>query len=304
MRIGLDVGGTKTLAVAVAADDSIVAQARLRTGRGPDAVVSGIVEAVRQVREAAGAGPVRSVGVGIPGQVDRGRVTHALNLGIDDLDLVAALAPRLGAPPAVENDVRAAALGAYTLRGRAGSLAYLNLGTGVAAGIVSDGRVWRGARGAAGEVGHISIDPAGPTCRCGQRGCIEAFAGGASLARRWRRPGDVPVQDLFDTADAGDPDASAIRTGIVCAVASAAQVLILTADVDVVVLGGGLTGLGERLAAPVRAELNSRAGASDFLRSLRLDGRVTLLPVGSPAAALGAALVGAASAPEEVFGHG
>ncbi|MBD7957320.1 ROK family protein [Microbacterium sp. Sa4CUA7] len=302
MRVGLDVGGTKTLGVAMDDDDRIVAQVRTRTGWGADAVVAGIAAAVAALQDEAG--PVRSVGVGIPGQIDAGRVTHALNLGIDDLDLLAALASVVAAPVAVENDVKAAALGADALRGRAGSLAYLNLGTGVAAGIVSDGRLRRGGRGAAGEVGHISIDPAGPECRCGQRGCIEALAGGAALADRWGRPGEFPVRDLFDAADAGDPHAASLRTGAVRAVASAAQVLVLTTDVDVVVLGGGLTGLGERIAGPVREELNSRACASDFLRSLRLDERVTLLPAGSPAAALGAALVGAASAPEEVHTHG
>lgn len=302
VRVGLDVGGTKTLGVAIDDDDRIVARVLARTGWGAEAVVAGIAAAVAGLRDEAG--PVRSVGVGIPGQIDGGRVTHALNLGIDDLDLLAALAPLVAAPVAVENDVKAAALGAHALRGEPGSLAYLNLGTGVAAGIVSGGRLWRGGRGAAGEVGHISIDPAGPPCRCGQRGCIEALAGGAALADRWGRPGEFPVRDVFDAADAGDREAEALRAGAVRAVASAAQVLVLTTDVDVVVLGGGLTGLGERIAAPVREELNSRAAASAFLRSLRLDERVTLLPAGSPAAALGAALVGAASAPEEVHTHG
>jgi len=302
VRVGLDVGGTKTLGVAIDDDDRVVAQVRTRTGWGDAAVVAGIAAAVAVLQQQVG--PVRSVGVGIPGQIEDGRVTHAINLGIDDLDLWAALAPLVPAPVAVENDVKAAALGAYALRGLPGSLAYLNLGTGVAAGIVADGRLWRGARGAAGEVGHICIDPAGPPCRCGQRGCIEALAGGAALADRWRRAGELPVRDLFDAADAGDSEADALRAGAVRAVAAAVQVLVLTTDVDVVVLGGGLTGLGERIAAPVRKELNSRAVASDFLRSLRLDGRVTLLPAGSPAAALGAALVGAASAPEEVHTHG
>ena len=96
-------------------------------------------------------------------------------------------------PVRVENDVKAAAFGAYALRGgSSGSMAYLNLGTGIAAGIVADGELWRGARGTAGEVGHISVDPNGPLCRCGQRGCIEAFAGGGAIAERWGRPGALP----------------------------------------------------------------------------------------------------------------
>ncbi len=185
-------------------------------------------------------------------------------------------------------------------------MAYLNLGTGVAAGIVVDGDLWRGARGTAGEVGHISIDPAGPLCRCGQRGCIEALAGGGAVAQRWGRRGPLPVLDVFDAADAGDPKARELRTGIARGVAAAIRVLVLTGDVDVVVLGGGLTALGDRLMADVAAELAASAEASPFMRSLRLDERVELLPSGSPAAALGAALIGAARdpEPEEALAHG
>ena len=85
-------------------------------------------------------------------------------------DLAAAVAPVLGVPVRVENDVKAAALGAASLRGGTLSMGYLNLGTGIAAAIVTGGVLWRGARGGAGEIGHLSIDPAGPVCRCGQRG--------------------------------------------------------------------------------------------------------------------------------------
>ena len=172
-------------------------------------------------------------------------------------------------------------------------MAYLNLGTGVAAGIVGDRGLWRGARGVAGEVGHLSIDPDGPPCRCGQRGCIETFAGGGAITERWGRPGPLPILDLFDAADTGNAHARALRGDLARGVAAAVRVLVLTADVDVVVLGGGITALGPRLRADVTAELTANADASAFIRSLRLDERVELLPAGSPAAALGAALVGA-----------
>jgi predicted NBD/HSP70 family sugar kinase len=204
----------------------------------------------------------------------------------------------------MENDVKAAALGAFALHGGSGSMAYLNLGTGIAAGIVSEGSLWRGARGTAGEVGHISVDPRGPLCRCGQHGCIEALAGGGAIAERWGRAGALPVRDVFDAADAGDPEARALRTGLARGVAAAVRVLVLTADVDAVVLGGGVTALADRLMADVRAELAASAEASPFMRSLRLEERVELLPAGSPAAALGAALVGAARDAEGALAHG
>ena len=297
MRIGLDVGGTKTDAVAVTETGELAARVRLPTGWGPDAVVQTIVDAVAALEaEPALAGRAASIGVGMPGQVAPGgtRVLHAVNLGVEELDLAAALAPRLGIGRVrIENDVKAAALGAYALRGIPGSMAYLNLGTGVAAGFVFDGRLWRGARGTAGEVGHISVGPDGPLCRCGQHGCIEAFAGGAAIAARWGRPAALPVRDVFDAADGGDPDAAALRAGLAHGVAAAVRVLVLTADVDAVVLGGGVSRLGERLAGDVRRALRASASSSAFLRSLHLDERVELLPAASPAAALGAALIGA-----------
>jgi len=308
MKVGLDVGGTKTDALAVDAAGAIAGRIRMATGWGPDAVAQTVVDAVRALGDQAGVdlAAVRSVGVGIPGQIEpgTGRVVHAVNLGVDELDLAAAVAPALGAPVRVENDVKAAALGAYALRGTTGSMAYLNLGTGVAAGFVFDGELWRGARGTAGEVGHVSIDPRGPVCKCGQRGCIEAFAGGAAVAERWGRPGALPVRDVFDAADAGDADARVLRDGLARGVASAVRVLVLAADVDVVVLGGGLTALGDRLLGDVRTALAASASDSTFLRSLRLDDRIELLPAGSPAAALGAALVGASHDPLEALAHG
>ncbi|WP_439591666.1 ROK family protein [Microbacterium sp.] len=296
MRIGLDVGGTKSDAVAVDETGTVVRRVRLATGWGPDAVVQTVLDAVAALADDGGVDrtAVRSVGIGMPGQVVPGtaRVVHAVNLGVAELDLAAAVGPALGVPVRVENDVKAAALGAYVLHGGVGTTGYLNLGTGIAAGIVRDGELWRGARGTAGEVGHISVDPHGPLCRCGQFGCIEALAGGGAIAERWGRRAALPVRDVFDAADAGDQTALGLRAGLARGVAAAVRVLVLTADVDAVVLGGGVTALGERLMADVSAELAASAAASPFMRSLHLEERVELLPAGSPAAALGAALIG------------
>jgi predicted NBD/HSP70 family sugar kinase len=307
MRVGLDVGGTKTDAVVVDDEERVIGGLRRPTLWGPDGVAQTVVDAVAALGTLPGIDRrlFASVGVGMPGQVRPGttRVAHALNLGIAELDVRHALESRLGLPVSVENDVKAAALGAAALRGEQ-SLAYLNLGTGVAAGIVADGRVWRGGRGAAGEVGHISIDPAGPECRCGGRGCIEALAGGASIAARWDGGGEFPVRDVFDAAERGVAHARELRGGLAEAVAAAVRILVLTADVDTVVLGGGLTALADRMLPDVRAALSDGAAGSPFLRSLALAERVEVLPAGSPAAALGAAIVGGLRDTEEVVAHG
>lgn len=313
MRVGLDVGGTKTDAVAIDERGAVAARVRLATGWGPDGVAQTVLDAVDALgREHIDTARILSVGVGMPGQVERGstHVTHAVNLGIADLDLAAAVGPRLGVPVAVENDVKAAALGAYALSARdsAQTMAYLNLGTGIAAGLVCGGSLWRGDHGTAGEIGHISVDPDGPVCGCGQRGCIESLAGGGCIAKRWGKPAPLPVVDMLDAADAGDPRAIEMRAGLHRGVAAAVRILVLTADVDTVVLGGGLTALGDRLMDGVVAELDASARTSPFMRSLRLSERVDVLPRGSAAAAFGAAIVGGMQDPhsdcQEAVVHG
>ncbi|MGI0520717.1 ROK family protein [Microbacterium maritypicum] len=308
IRVGLDVGGTKIDAVAVDPSGHIRGRLRRATGWGDDAVVESIVMAVTALADESGfpLADVGSVGIGIPGLVDAeaGRVDHAVNLGVESLDLAEKAERALGVPFRVENDVKAAALGAAVLSGIAGSMAYLNLGTGVAAGIVIDGRIWRGARGTAGEVGHLSVDPHGRLCGCGQHGCVETFCGGGALAKAWGRPGALPIRDIFDAADAGDPLALSLRDDLYHGAAAAVRVLVLSADVETVVIGGGLTALGDRLENGIRAALHAGAEASPFMRSLRLDERIELLPAGSPAAAFGAALVGASITEKEIVPHG
>jgi glucokinase len=303
LRVGIDIGGTKTDAVAIDEAGHVVHELRLATGFGAESVLATSMEAVRQLAERAGcpADDFASIGIGIPGAVDvaSGRVEHAVNLGLSGLDLGSELEARLGRAVRVENDVNAAALGAFSLLGRtpAQSMAYLNLGTGLAAGLVLGGRLWRGSRGVAGEIGHIPVDPAGPLCPCGQRGCLELMASGSAVARQWPTDEPKPVRALFAAADAGDPLAIEVRSRLVDNVAAAVRLLVLTVDVDDVVIGGGLSSLGDVLLADVRGVLQGWAASSEFLASLQLPDRVALVPNDFPAAAVGAALVGVDAVP-------
>jgi glucokinase len=296
MRLGIDIGGTKTDAVAVDDAGATVQCVRLVTGFGPVAVAETAIAAITRIAELSGLEPAgfESIGIGIPGMVDSasGLVRHAVNLGLDDLNLGDVIAERLGVGVRIENDVTAAALGAYHGLGLSSSMAYLNLGTGLAAGLVINGELWRGARGAAGEIGHIPVDPNGALCGCGQRGCLETVASGSGVARQWQSDDPYPVRALFTAADAGDPAAQAIRATLANGVASAVRVLVLTADVETVVIGGGLSHLGEELLGDVLGVLSSWAATSTFLSSLELTSRVQLIPRDFPAAAVGAALVG------------
>ncbi len=298
MRVGVDIGGTKTDAVAIDDHGRVVQQLRLPTGLGAAAVLETAVEAVARLAVLCGIAPgdFESIGVGIPGAVDSvtGRVSHAVNLGFEGLELGRDLADRIGVSVRVENDVNAAALGAFHLLGSPGvrSMAYLNLGTGLAAGLVLDGQLWRGSRGTAGEIGHIPVDPDGPICSCGQRGCLEMMASGSAIARQWPSGAASPARALFDAADDGDSRALEVRQRLVENVASAVRVLVLTVDVDTVVIGGGISSLGEPLLRSVRDVLEAWASSSPFLASLELSDRVQLVPAGFSAAAVGAALGG------------
>ncbi|MGO4300992.1 ROK family protein [Leifsonia sp. RAF41] len=296
MRLGIDIGGTKTDAVAVDERGMLTQRIRLSTGFGHDAVVETAVTAVSRIGELTGLAPAafQSIGIGVPGMVDTasGHVAHAVNLGLDRLELGGMLAGRLGVGVRVENDVKAAALGAYHLLGLSGTMAFLNLGTGMAAGIVVDGRLWRGSTGIAGEVGHLPVDPAGPVCACGQRGCLETVASGSGVARQWPTDDPLPVRAVFAAASDGDRDAQAITARLAAGIAAAVRVLVLTVDPATVVIGGGLSHLGERLLGDVHEVLHDWERTSPFLASLDLPGRVRLVPEGTPVAALGAALVG------------
>lgn len=297
MRAGLDIGGTKIDAIALDDDGSIAATVRVATGFGEVAVLDNAASAVEALRERTGA-DFASIGVGIPGLVDpaTGRVRHAVNLGFDDTAFGSRLEMLTGSAVRVENDVNAAAVGAAHLMGLTGPVAYVNLGTGLAAGIVLDGALWRGSRGVSGEIGHIPVDPRGDLCACGQRGCLEMVATGGAISRLWPNAHPQPAQALFAAAEAGDVEASRVRARLVEGVAAAVRMLVLTVDVESVVIGGGVSRVGAPLLDGVREVLRAWAVSSTFLASLDLPSRIRLLPEGLRVAAVGAAMLRAPEA--------
>jgi predicted NBD/HSP70 family sugar kinase len=210
----------------------------------------------------------------MPGRVDhaRGIVSSAVNLGIDGpIDIASLLSDAVGAPVHLENDVNAAALGAFANLGLAPaqSLAYVNVGTGIAAGFVLAGRLWRGSIGGAGEIGHVPMRSRAPACRCGQVGCAEAVGSGSAITAT---------------------DEAIRRHDVLAATAWAVQLCVMTLDVDVVAVGGGMTRPTDDFGAELIGVLAAGERASPMLADLGLARRVVLPAGDAPLGSLGVVL--------------
>ncbi len=258
MKVGLDVGGTKTDAVAVDAGGAIVGRVRLATGWGPEAVVGTVLDAVARSRRrpASTSSAIGSVGIGIPGQVEPGtarvrargqprrRRARPRRRG---------RSRRSAFRSRVENDVKAAALGAYVAaRRRRGSMAYLNLGTGRRGGH-RDRRASCGAARAAppARSGTSRWIRTAASAAAASAAASRRSRGGGAIAERVGAPRCAAGARRLRRAEAGDPLAVELRAGLARGAAAAVRCLVLTADVESVVLGGGVTALGERLMADV-----------------------------------------------------
>ncbi len=243
--------------------------------RGPEAVIATIVSGVRRVCRAAGRAPDRlgAVAIGAPGPLDpvRGVLLHPANLaGWDGVPLADRVAAALGVPCRVENDANLAALAEFRSGAGAGAtnFVYVTASTGIGAGLVLGGRLYRGSFGTAGELGHVVVDPAGPRCDCGNRGCLEAIASGAAIAVRARdalaareaipgtdssgrgplarRAASGPLDGPAVAAAAaeGDPIASDVLVSAARQLGIALGGLVNLLGPDAIALGGGVTQAG------------------------------------------------------------
>lgn len=315
--VGVDLGGTKLLGVAArpAAARRSIASCRVDTPRGGPGVDAAIVEAIAGVVAvlddelvASGAGRAGAVGIGAAGLVDRdGVLRFGPNLpGVVDLDLVGALEPRLARSVVVDNDANCAALAEHALGAAAGSSSsvLVTLGTGIGGGVVVDGAVQRGAFGFAGEPGHMLVDPHGPPCPCGRRGCWERYASGSGLGRLARDAAaagraDAIVERAGGDAEAvrgehvtaaasdGEPEARRVLADFAWWVAVGLANLVDLLDPEVVVVGGGLVEAGDLLLDPVREAYAGLVLAHDH----RPPARIVAASLGSDAGAVGAALL-------------
>ena len=291
--IGIDLGGTKTIVARVDGGGKIGRMLRIPTNaaKGAAAVKQGLIEAIREILKGSGRPPA-GIGVGIAGQVDpeSGAVKFAPNLGWQDEPFGEDLKKALGLPVGVTNDVRAATWGEWLYGAGKGcqDLLCLFVGTGIGGGVVSGGKVLTGCSNTAGELGHITIDLHGPPCHCGNRGCMEALAGGWAIALQARekvasdpkagaailkradgRADQITAKTVAAAAKAGDPLALALLDQVALALAAGSASLINAFNPCRIIFGGGVVEGYPRLIGKVARGLKGRA-LPPALASLRV----------------------------------
>jgi len=317
--IGVDLGGTKVKVALVDATGQILRSLKKPTDikGGPERIIAEISQMVHTLKEEGPASTPVGVGVGVAGQIsaDTGIVQFSPNLVWRDVPLKEKLKGFLDLPVVVTNDVRAATWGEW-LHGAGAEvddLICLFIGTGIGGGVVSGGRVLTGASNTAGELGHMTIDLHGPVCTCGNRGCLEALAGGWAIARRAQQAiGDSPaagaallqaaglkqpLQDADLTAEtvtkaarAGDPLARLVVDEVTNALIAGGVALVNAFNPARLILGGGvMKGLPE---LPARLDEGIRRSA---LKVATADFEVVRAQLGNDAGVVGAASL--------AFGH-
>ena len=246
---------------AVGDDGRILARSERRTEsrRGPAAVLTTLRETVTGLADSLGG--LEAVGVACAGQIDpeTGAVVEAPNLGWRDVPLAAELRQALHVPVVIENDVRAAAWGEYAYGAGRGtdSLVAVFVGTGIGSGAVLDGRLWRGAGNAAGEIGHTQVVPDGVPCPCGARGCLERYASGSGLQQRFRDAmtagtpttltertsrdvGRLTAELVYEAAEAGDAVARELWSDAERYLTLALANYVTVLNPRMLILGGGV----------------------------------------------------------------
>lgn len=308
--IGIDLGGSTLKGALISHLGEIVQETRFEVEqRGPDALFGQVVEAALGLRDHKSAGGrVAGIGIGIPGLVNRktNRIEIMPNVpALSEIDITSELSRETGLPVILDNDANAAAYGELQVgaaRGRR-EVFFVSLGQGIGAGLIINGHIYRGAVGFAGEFGHMTIDPEGIECACGNIGCLETIASGPNIVRRTRerlyrdrtsslsrlaipRDREFTAEDIARAAREGDEMAQVMmeRTGMFLGIALAAVINLL--NVEMVVMGGGVMGAGDLILKPTIKETRRRAFPPSFNSC-----EIVIANLGNAAGMIGSALM-------------
>lgn len=320
--LGVDVGGTKILAALARPSGKIVARRRCATPRNVPAeeILQAVVELVHQVLEAGKVRrkALRGIGLAVPGIVDphEGRVVITPNMNLSGFDIVPPMEEEFGVPVALGNDVNLGTLGEQWLGNAAlaDSAVGIFVGTGIGGGIIIDGRLVTGHRGAAAEVGHLRMEKDGPRCGCGNRGCLEALASRTAIERDIRQAvangrttvltqlceGDLSVirsSVLKRALLEGDELVRDVMTGAAETLGAACLQIRYLLDPEVIVLGGGVVEACKFFILPVV----QKALNSDPFSGARPGGKVVISSLGDDAVVLGAVALAQQEAGRDPF---
>lgn len=313
VAIGIDLGGTKIAGAIVAADGDVLAKTRIPTETvNETTLISGISKIASELR--ASAPSASRIGLAAAGLIDprAGVIVTSPNLPTRNLGIASVIEARVGLPVLLDNDANAAAFAEATIGAGVGarSVVTITIGTGIGGGIVIGGKLIRGARGFAGEIGHVVIDRNGPLCACGTAGCLEAYASGTAIARaaseRLGSPdgsalrerigsAKVTAADVGGMAREGDPFCLEIMQEAGIALGRGLANIANLLDPDRFVIGGGAgTGLSELLITPAKEE-QARCVLGAGQRPVP---DVVLAALGPDAGMIGAALLAHAGSTE------
>jgi glucokinase len=300
MVAGVDVGGSTIKACTVDEAGKIVSAVLPTTLGSPtdlgDLVVTAVSAALSETRSRMS--DLTAIGIGVPGEVARGRVRNAANLGIDDdgYDLAGYVSTATGVDTSVENDMTVAAFGAFTRLSAEEpalhNLVYIGLGTGVAAGVVLNRKVFRGSRALAGEFGHVPMGT-GLDCPCGSVGCLETVMGANGLRVAWE--GGITTT-LFAAADDGDRAARQVIDRAIGFLATAMWWLAAAYDPDYFLIGGGLGVNNPSIKDLITARWGEMSARSALARRVLDPNRIRISDLEEPVGAYGAALLAAGDA--------
>jgi glucokinase len=281
--VGIDIGGTNIVAGTVPEDGGellgLVSEPTFPE-QGADAVLARIVKLARASMQAAGGADIVGIGIGSPGPLDtrRGVVLLTPNLGWTNFPLRDRLQAALGLPATLDNDANCAIFGEWWQGAARGTkhVVGLTIGTGIGGGIVLEGAIYHGASDIAGELGHMTIDLNGRRCKCGNYGCLEAYASGPNIAARAVEGiesgtetalpryvnGDlskITAQVVYEAANDGDDYALEVVKDTAKVLGAGVANVINIFNPDVVVICGGVTLAGDSLFVPLRSEVRRRA---------------------------------------------
>ena len=308
--IGIDLGGSTLKGALITDTGEIIQETRFEAAQqSADVLFNQVVQAALSLRDNKNAaGRIRGIGVGIPGLVNRktNRIEVMPNQpALSEIDITTELSRETGLPVILDNDANTAAYGELQVgaaRDRR-EVFFVTLGTGIGAGLIINGQIYRGAAGFAGEFGHMTIDPEGIECACGNIGCLETIASGPNIVRRTRerlyrdrtsslsrlaipRDREFTAEDIAHAAREGDEMAQVMmeRTGMFFGIALAAVINLL--NVEMVVMGGGVMEAGDLILKPTIQETRRRAFPPSFNSC-----EIVIAKLGASAGMIGAALM-------------